>query len=241
MQLAPVICLLVALLCGFWLVHEGAPFSSLFLVFNAATFNKPCESPFGTIQGTVRFGDTTIDRRAIDVQVVSNCNSDTTSNVDAFLDWGQVQDEERVYTGMQWQCVEFARRFLLLRKNFVFGSVDGAEDIFSVCEEVWDPLNASNRRSFLSIAQGSRAVVSPFLEEGVLIIWSRQLPDMPFGHVAVVVNVDVGQRLVHIAEQNYNSEVWSDGQRYSRSLPLSSNGFFVDDAVDTIVGYKKIH
>ena len=37
-----------------------------------------------------------------------------------------------VYTGMEWQCVEFARRFMAVRMGIVFGDVDGATDIWDL-------------------------------------------------------------------------------------------------------------
>lgn len=33
---------------------------------------------------------------------------------------------------MQWQCVEYARRYLITKLGVTFASVDGAEDVFDL-------------------------------------------------------------------------------------------------------------
>lgn len=119
-----------------------------------------------------------------------------------------------VRTGMMWQCVELARRYLFLTKGVLFGSVDGAEDIFaltSVFKVARDelgveaaeaaaqanpakltlPLDAipnAHQHNGLSAEHAVR-VESPPPQVGDLIIWGRQ-QGMPYGHVAVVTRVD---------------------------------------------------
>lgn len=104
--------------------------------------------------------------------------------------------------GMQWQCVEYARRYSMLRggaekdekekeghvgvgSSFVwsFGEVDGAEDIWSLTTAV---CHRRDRVVPLKKFSSGSAVEPP--QYGDLLIYPRDT-EFPFGHVAVVVGV----------------------------------------------------
>ena len=55
--------------------------------------------------------------------------------------------------------------------------------------------------------------------------------DLPFGHVAVVVNVDTTKGYLDLAESNYNNEKWEDPNKYSRriKLELKDNKYILYD------------
>src|ERR1700722_6168524 len=57
------------------------------------------------------------------VPAYSNGNDSFISNESNYL-YG-------VYMGMKWQCVEYARRWLFIRKGCVFDSVDAANDMWT--------------------------------------------------------------------------------------------------------------
>ena len=88
-----------------------------------------------------------------------------------------------VNTGMQWQCVEYARRWLYHTKGLVFESVKIAADI-------WDSINylvgakAKGRRKLRNLPNGSAEPP----QRGDLLIWSSDY--LGTGHVAIVTRVD---------------------------------------------------
>lgn len=71
---------------------------------------SPCAQPFGTDCGR--------DLRGI--IGYSNCNSDTVSNIES---WVEVDGVGSVYAGMKWQCVEYSRRWLIQHRRVTFACV----------------------------------------------------------------------------------------------------------------------
>ena len=92
-----------------------------------------------------------------------------------------------IYTGQKWQCVEFARRYLIINEGITFSDVDSA---FEIPKAQFKTLN------------GVLVKMSNDLKQGSLIVWSkcneRGLTD---GHVAVVSFITPFG--VTVVEQNY--------------------------------------
>ena len=118
----------------------------------------------------------------------------------------------KLYYGCKYQCVEFARRWLIHALGVTFGDVVMAFEIFdmqsafSVREEAPIP--------WLSVNNGSAA--RP--EIGSALIWTAGGQFEGTGHVAIIT--EVGDDHVNIAEQNVFHVAWPDGQNYARSLSL---------------------
>jgi len=136
-----------------------------------------------------------------------------------------------IYTGYQWQCVEYARRWLLLRKSCIFKDIPCACDIWSdvpYIERVTDGQQFPLRR----VANGS----SEPPKKDSLLIYTRSLR-LPFGHVAIITDVVPGY--VHIAEQNNLYHYWPGD--YARRVPLRfENGLYYIDDRDKIYGWMEI-
>ncbi|KAG5469921.1 hypothetical protein CUR178_02063 [Leishmania enriettii] len=189
----------------------------------------------------------------------SNCNSDSCTSLlehqisvplppRAGTALATLHAKTRIMTtGMKWQCVEYARRYWMLRGTptpATFDSVHGAADI-------WDSLTFATILSngtkvpLLKFRNGAKLDYggsSP--RAGDLLLYPRDdKGEFPFGHVAVVVGVTMPSRLeagnvqtdataaasqprrrhglVYIAEQNWNSSPWPEPHRnFSRSLTL---------------------
>ena len=132
----------------------------------------------------------------------SNENSDHQSNY-----------YQGIYTGLKYECVEFARRWLIIVYNITFDSVDHAKDIYN--------LNYfSNNIPIKKCINGSSDKIS-FSD---LVIWTNQGEFKEYGHVAVVVKIKNNQ--IYIAEQNTTNKSWN-GKKYSRKL-LFNNNILVD-------------
>lgn len=117
-----------------------------------------------------------------------------------------------VFTGQKYECVEFARRWLVKNRGITFRSIEKAEDLLSL-------------ESATTIGGKPVAVVKVEQPQiGDLVVFPRS-DDNPYGHVAVVV------RVVHdgvqVAEQNHSNLRWQ--QDYSRELklPLELRRFLV--------------
>jgi glutathionylspermidine amidase/synthetase len=113
-----------------------------------------------------------------------------------------------IFTGIKWQCVEFARRYLIQVNNITFDAVDNAYDIFNLNN--FKTLNSVNI-PIQKYSNGSN--ILPHI--GSLIIWSKDVDIKETGHVAVVT--DVTKNYIKIAEQNY------DNKNYSRKIYINNN------------------
>ena len=117
--------------------------------------------------------------------------------------------EGGTYTGVTWQCVEYARRWLLVRRGLVFGDVDVAADIWTRIDHL------------AAVPSGAEIRLEPFVNgsetpprPGDLLVWGREL--LGTGHVAIVVRAH-GER-VEVAEQNFLGGLWTSD--HARTIPL---------------------
>ncbi|KDO32616.1 hypothetical protein SPRG_02319 [Saprolegnia parasitica CBS 223.65] len=170
-------------------------------------------APFGTLLG-VTHGNTS----------VYSCDHPTEDKSNYYPPG--TDETNGTYTGLRWQCVELARRYLFLNHELLLASVDGAVDIFNLSTITDVGRNVSV--PFTAHAQGS---ATPPVR-GSLLIYKNVGFYAPWGHVAVVV--DVHSSHIDIAEQNVEDSVWPPGQAYSRRLNVtrSSASFTVDKLYD---------
>lgn len=146
----------------------------------------------------------------------------------------------RMTSGMKWQCVEYARRYWMMRGRpspAIFGSVDGAADIWTelttatLLDDAGTTTPLLKYRNGAPAGNGSGGGSAP--QVGDLLIYPRDHQGIfPYGHVAVVVGVElpddpattsdaVSHGVVYIAEQNWASIRWPEPHHnYSRLLPL---------------------
>lgn len=112
------------------------------------------------------------------------------------------------FTGLQWQCVEYARRWMMLIKGVTFPSVDTAYDLWNINQATL--LTDGTPYEFINVL--NQAPSHPPV--GSLLIY-RKTNEFPHGHVAVVVHVHSNHE-VNIAEQNQSIELWK--KDYSRRI-----------------------
>ena len=129
-----------------------------------------------------------------------------------------------IYTGLKYECVEFARRWLIIVYGITFESVDHAKDIYNLN-------NFSNNIPIKKCINGSDKI-----SFGDLVIWTNQGEFKEHGHVAVVVKIKNNQ--VYIAEQNTTNESWKN-KKYSRKLLF--NNILIDKEYPNtkIIGWIK--
>ena len=139
-----------------------------------------------------------------------------------------------VRLGIIAQCVEFARRWLYVNKGVVFSDVRAAADIWS-CHFVTDVEVPGMRHPFQNIPNGS--YVLP--QMGDLIIYDKR-PWMPYGHVSVIVGINLHTQQIKIAEQNYLNAHWEKDDEYARVISfINVDGrIYLQDA-GPIIGLKR--
>jgi hypothetical protein len=159
----------------------------------------------------------------------SNCRDDY------YSDQTLINEHYKIPSGLKWQCVEYARRYYQEKFATTFHDVEGASDIWNL-EFVWNL--RENKTHYFNSCPNKISDRSPQIHDLVIYQKSNYLP---YGHVAVVVDVDKDQQLVFIAEQNWTNDVWQH-PNYSRVLNLKrdTSGEFelVDDSDFEIIGWK---
>ncbi|KAH9588987.1 CHAP domain [Trypanosoma melophagium] len=205
-----------------WVAALLSVITLLLLFIFVFYYNTPpvpvnCVTPFGKLLG-----------ENSGVMAFSNCRRDYQNVEEHYL----FIKTARVYSGVKWKSVEYARRFWLLTKQpgVEFVSVKSAVDIWTDVETARDvsgkPVKLrkySNAPSDNMISNISKSTKKEWLaskpQVGDLLIYnySKKLPE---GHVAVIVNVlpvsgtkddyDVSARYytVYLAEQNLDNRPW---------------------------------
>ncbi|CAF0793765.1 unnamed protein product [Adineta ricciae] len=136
-----------------------------------------------------------------------------------------------IFTGYQWQCVEFARRWLLIRKTCTFRDIPCACNIWA---EVPHIERVTDGRCFQLRPVPNGSFEPP--KKDSLLIYKRNAKN-PYGHVAIIT--DVTSDHVYIAEQNNLYYYWP-GDYARRELLRCENGRYYIDDEDPIYGWMEI-
>lgn len=184
--------LMTALLAILSLTGCGAPSASTGPKPLPAACTRKCVTPHGAQLGQAADG----------VPAYSNCN-ETCVVFEPSRHEGQ-------YTGIKWQCVEYARRWLLVHHGAVYGDVDIAADIWKHTELT----RPAGGAPIPLETHENGATVAP--KVGDLLIYAAALRET--GHVAIVTAVDTKTGTVEVGEQNFDNAQWPGP--YARKLPV---------------------
>jgi hypothetical protein len=170
------------------------------------------------------------------VPAFSNCNNSFKSDLNNFINY----KNENIFSGMQWQCVEYARRYLITKLGVTFSSVNGAEDVFAL--KTVESIQDGKKYKFKTYKNNfdcQRSNNMPKVND--VIIWARNKNDTPYGHIAVILKVEGDN--IYIGEQNWSNDAWtrSPPHSYSRILTLKTNNnrCSIIDGNYTILGWKR--
>ena len=193
-----------------------------------------CYTPFGSMIG--------VNEK---VEAYSNCNDDCISYEFNFIDLPNMQ---KVFTGLKWQCVEYARRYLILTMNVTFGDVESAYQIYNLFYAT-SIFNKEQKYKFIGYPNGSAELP----KKNDLLIFKQTLMS-PYGHVAVITSVNSIEGYVEICEENYNQK-W-DFPSYSRRIILEKkNGqyyikeqsyfpyrldSYLGEIFSSVIGWKRV-
>jgi hypothetical protein len=185
-----------------------------------------CVTKFGKIIG-----------RSAVVVAHSNCNNSFESGLNNFISY----KNKNVFSGMQWQCVEYARRYLITKLGVTFSSVDGAEDVFAL--KTVESIQNGKKYKFKSYKNNLNCKIEDNMPKvHDVIIWARNKHDTPYGHIAVILKIE-GDKLF-IGEQNWSNDAWTSSppHSYSRILTLKTNNnrCSIIDGNYKILGWKRV-
>jgi hypothetical protein len=172
-----------------------------------------CTTPYGETLGASSDG----------VEAYSNCRSGCVNPEHNTL--------KHTYTGIKWQCVEYARRWLLANKGAVYGDVNTAADIWNEINYLTD---VSSNRSLPLESRANGSANPP--QTGDLLVYASAFHGT--GHVAVVTAVDEVNGLIEVGEQNYSNEPWPGD--FARKIELVRKGadYWLMD--EYLIGWKHI-
>ena len=134
------------------------------------------------------------------------------------------------FTGYKYQCVEYARRWMIQAKSLTFDSIDCAN-------EIWHLNHVSNvetreRSPFISVPNGSTSPPAP----DALLIFDRG-PQVPWGHVAVITEVSIPRKYIRIADQNDVDWHWPGNYSRQLRLEMTEGRYWIRDRYN-IIGWK---
>ena len=162
---------------------------------DTSDFVTPFNSVLGTNNGVIAY---------------SNGNCDYVSH--------EYYDLDIVRAGLKWQCVEYARRWLILTRSLTYDkAVPWASDIWHL-----NSLESLEYYPFTypvplnRVPNGSRC--PPVV--GSILIYSRGEPDIRYGHVAIITGVDADY--VEVAEENWDNDYWPGN--YARRIEMKYSG-----------------
>ena len=171
-----------------------------------------------------------------DVPAYSNCNNSFESGFNNVIRY----KNKNVFSGMQWQCVEYARRYLITKLGVTFESVDGAEDVFAL--KTVESIENGKKYKFKTYKNNlncRRKNNVPKVND--VIIWARNKDDTPYGHIAVILKIEGDQ--IFIGEQNWSNDAWTSPRPppHSRVLTFKkhNNRCTIIDGNYTILGWKR--
>lgn len=128
-----------------------------------------------------------------------------------------------LFTGLEFECVEFARRWLITVKGYTFPPIESAFQIFDLSSV--QSIHGYPDAEFSSIYPSNTTNI----EIGDLLIFKKS-EQYPHGHVSVVCDIDASN--IYISEQNYSRNKWAS--YYSRKIAKS------DLSSMDLLGWKRI-
>jgi hypothetical protein len=125
------------------------------------------------------------------VSIYSNKNYSNNHNNDNLNNNSNSNYYNGIYTGIKWQCVEFARRYLIVTHGITFSDVTSAFQIPDA--------------KFTTLDGKQNIEVRNDLQVGSLIVWPKNyMTNSVDGHVAVVSSITPTG--ITVVEQNYDNK-----------------------------------
>ena len=183
-----------------------------------ASCTEHCNTAFGTFIG-----------QSFLTKAYSNCSGHCVTQEDNFVTVDH--QDQKIFTGMKWQCVEYSRRWLIENHGVTFADVEYAYHIWDL--EFGETIDTHVHMPLLRFTNKATKEAP---QVGDLLIYSKALAIT--GHVAVIVSVDEDN--ITLAEQNYFNRLW-EGKDYARRLLLDKDAqghYRIFD--DSLIGWVRL-
>ena len=115
------------------------------------------------------------------------------------------------FTGYKYQCVEYARRFMIETKQLTFDKIKCAYNIWDL--NSFEHIHSGENFPFFKFPNFSLSL--PKVDS--MLIFDKG-KGAPYGHVAIITSVNVREKHIKIAEQDEKNSKWKSN--YSRKLKL---------------------
>ena len=117
---------------------------------------------------------------------------------------------QTIVTGLQWECVEFVRRYFILTRGLTFKSVKQADEIWGLLTFI-----DMETKTEVPCMHYNIGTINPQRDD--ILVWAPS-EQYPFGHVAIILyHTDDKLGTVEIAEQQGGA--WNT-LHYSRRISL---------------------
>lgn len=173
---------------------------AFFSISAHSSCEKNCNASFGALVG-----------QSFLTKAFSNCNGSCVKNEFNYVT--SIKTQKPLFTGMKWQCVEYARRWLIENRGVTFGDVEYAYHIWDL---PFAEVISTGKQTAVLRFENKKTKEAP--KVGDLLINSVNLAIT--GHVSVVVSVESDS--ITIAEQNYFNRPW-ETPNYARRLLLDKD------------------
>lgn len=159
----------------------------------------------------------------------------TREGIECFMNRGYNKGEEnwiedRIYSGIKWECVEFIRRYLIKTKEITFEKIQNAKDLIELKE--------CKKLNGLKVKVNHYKNGGEIIKIGDIIIIEDQNNKKDVGHVCIVCNKNENQ--LEIIEQNYDNKSWN-GKNYSRMFIIKNNIIYTNNRNEKIIDIIRIH
>jgi len=124
-------------------------------------------------------------------------------------------DKEIYFTGIRWECVEYVRRWLIINKSITFDNINNAENMYN--NIVFKDLKGV-KKEHIKINKDEIEINK--LNIGDLLIFSTKLYHIT-GHVSIIVDIDIINEIIYIAEQNNKTNKW-ENNGYSYKIDIET-------------------
>jgi glutathionylspermidine amidase/synthetase len=122
-----------------------------------------------------------------------------------------------VFTGIRWQCVEFARRYLIINYGITFKEIPNAHEIFTLTNFH----NMLTNKLYPITKHFNGCKILP--KVGSLLIWNASVDENATGHVAIITKINL-PNYIEVCEQNWHID------KLNRQIKtMYKNGFYILD------------
>lgn len=158
-------------------------------------------------------------------------NNNVLSYSNGQLDYESDEDNsvETVYSGVKWQSIEYARRWLIISNSYTFADLKCASDMWHL-SQITSTTDENQSLPLYRIPNGATCPPSP----GDFIIY-RRTEKNPTGHVGVISKVNSDS--IEICEQNWDNKLWEGDHSRVFSLSNLRGRYIILDSDNPVQGW----